>query len=231
MMLFSGNKGGGSSSWTTHRTPELLRRLGPGDIGPREQDRRGAEAVGGRPLCPHLHPGGGGGVRCARQTARCDNTPTSQTYHTHTSSIQPHFQVIKPINPPDHTCCQYHPINTLFQSTSNPIYYPIKCAIDIGKGDALLGSTSIRLKELQDQESHDLSLHFKMRQQNGDLIPTEAHIDFNILFQFSKAQPIRARIAATKEALRQVELDLARLKAGLPRETEEGEEGGGEETA
>jgi len=99
-----------------------------------------------------------------------------------------------------------------------------------GKGDALLGSTSIRLKELQDQESHDLSLHFKMRQENGDLTPSEAHIDFNILFQFSKAQPIRSKIAATKEVLRQVELDLARLKAGFNR-VEGEEEGGGEEEA
>ena len=66
-------------------------------------------------------------------------------------------------------------------------------------------------------------------QENGDLTPTEAHIDFNILFQFSKAQPIRARIAATKEALRQVELDLARLKAGSTRDAEEEKEGGGDE--
>ena len=100
-----------------------------------------------------------------------------------------------------------------------------------GKGDALLGSTSIRLKELQDQESHDLSLHFKMRQENGDLTPSEAHIDFNILFQFSKAQPIRSKIAATKEVLRQVELDLARLKAGFSRVEGEEEGGGGEEEA
>ena len=67
-----------------------------------------------------------------------------------------------------------------------------------------------------------------MRQDNGDLTPTEAHIDFSILFQFSKAQPIRGRIAATKEALRQVELDLARLKAGFSLAEEEEKEGGEE---
>ena len=84
-----------------------------------------------------------------------------------------------------------------------------------GRNDMLLGSASLRLKEISDQESHDFVLRFKMRMENGDLLPTESSLFFNVIFQYSKAQPVRARIAQAKEALRAVELELARMKAGL----------------
>jgi hypothetical protein len=85
---------------------------------------------------------------------------------------------------------------------------------------------SVRLRELQDQQPHDMVLHFKMRHEETGTRASEASLYVTLLFQYSKVVPVRNRIYSVQEKLREVERELSRLKAG--RSKAKDDEGGNE---
>lgn len=58
----------------------------------------------------------------------------------------------------------------------------------LNRNEAIIATTSMRLRELQDQESHDLVLHLKIRHEDGDLYPSGASIYLTMLFNYSKVR-------------------------------------------
>ena len=65
---------------------------------------------------------------------------------------------------------------------------------------------------MQDQDSHDLSLPLKVRLPTGE-IATAGRLYLNIQFQFSKVLPVKRRIYEVQGRLREVEHELALIKA------------------
>lgn len=85
--------------------------------------------------------------------------------------------------------------------------------LNVNDADASIAVASISLRELQDQEMHDLVLPLKARLANGDLV-APGRLFVSVQFQYSKVLPLRRRIYEVQGKLRDVEKDLAKLKAG-----------------
>jgi len=77
-----------------------------------------------------------------------------------------------------------------------------------------LATTSIYLRDLQDQKPRDMIIDLKIRSESGALIQSNARIFLNICFQYSKLVPVRNKIYEHQDKLRKIEKELARLKAG-----------------
>lgn len=78
---------------------------------------------------------------------------------------------------------------------------------------------SVKLRDINDQNSHDKVLYLKVRDEEGNLEPSDARIFVTLQFQYSKVVPIRNRIYEVQDRLRVVERELAQVKAGRADET------------
>ena len=80
--------------------------------------------------------------------------------------------------------------------------------------EASCATGSIKLRDINDQNSHDKVLYLKIRDEDGNLEPSDARIFVSMQFQYSKVVPIRNRIYEVQDRLRLVERELAQVKAG-----------------
>ena len=85
--------------------------------------------------------------------------------------------------------------------------------LNLNEDEASIAVAVISLRELQDQVPHDMVLPLKVLLLNGKLAST-GRLFLNMHFQFSRVLPIRRRIYEVQGKLREVERDLALLKAG-----------------
>lgn len=85
----------------------------------------------------------------------------------------------------------------------------------------ILATTSIYLRDLQDQMPRDIIMDLKLRSESGALVQSNARIFLNVCFQFSKLVPVRNKIYEHQDKLRKIEKELARLKAGHVEEKDE----------
>jgi len=85
--------------------------------------------------------------------------------------------------------------------------------LNVNEDYASIAMAVISLRELQDQVAQDLVLPLKVRLPSGKII-SPGRLFLNIQFQFSKVLPLRRRIYEEQGRLREVEHDLALLKAG-----------------
>jgi hypothetical protein len=100
----------------------------------------------------------------------------------------------------------YAPIRTIDAEVSFNI-------LNVNDHNASLAQASIGLRELRDQNQHDLDLPLKVRLPNGDVMVL-GRIFVSLQFQYSKVLPVRRRIYEIQGKLREVEKQLALLKAG-----------------
>jgi len=85
--------------------------------------------------------------------------------------------------------------------------------LNVNEDDASIAIAVISLRELQDQVAQDLVLPLKVKLPNGNII-SPGRLFLNIQFQFSRVLPLRRRIYEVQGKLREVEQELALLKAG-----------------
>lgn len=79
--------------------------------------------------------------------------------------------------------------------------------------EASVATGSIKLRDLQDQQSKDRLVYLSVRNAKG-ASKYEAKLMVNLKFEFSKVVPLRNQIYEIQEQLRHIEKNLAMLKSG-----------------
>ena len=85
--------------------------------------------------------------------------------------------------------------------------------LHVNQENAVVASAAIGLRDLQDQVPHDMIIPLKVKSPNGTLI-SAGRLFVNMHFQYSRVLPVRRRIYEEQGKLREIERELALLKAG-----------------
>lgn len=108
----------------------------------------------------------------------------------------------------------YAPIRTIDAEVNFNMIVLLK---DRPNNDSPEATCSVPLRELHDQEQHNIVLKWKIRDVYGKLQPTESTISVNLIFQYSKIVPLRNSIYVIQDRLRSVEKELTQIKSGYYR--------------
>ena len=88
--------------------------------------------------------------------------------------------------------------------------------IDMGVGskESVLATATVKLRDLHDQQQHDMVLHLKTRQGGmGEMKQSNAKLFVQMTFLYSNLIPLRTRTFHLQDELRRVEKELLRLRS------------------
>jgi hypothetical protein len=146
-------------------------------------------------------------IKATRQSVNA-GPPVSERSYSKSAELVPGNIVV------NQTMGPYAPVRT---QDADVVFEVLDLRPNKDKGVAAF--TSVRLRDLNDQAPHDMVLHLKIRDEETTRA-SEASLYVTLQFQYSKVVPIRNKIYMVQEKLREVERELARLKAGRAKEPE-----------
>jgi hypothetical protein len=78
--------------------------------------------------------------------------------------------------------------------------------------DVSLATASVKLRDLLDQKTHNEVINLQFREDDGTLRPSEARLFVSLLFMYSKVVPIRNKLYALQDRVRQIDRQIGEIK-------------------